>query len=99
MIVEENLDKTIDPVSTFGSTHTDVCPIIGTLKDEGCGNAYSGTGITMSGYTISMTKNEPGTEIVCLEFANGQDTKTLDVVVHYNLPCAPGITMPNFAQN
>ena len=97
--VGENLDETIDPVSTFGATYTDVCPITATLKDEGCGNAYSGTGITMSGYTISMTKNEPGTETVCLEFTNGQDTKTLDVVVHYNPPCTPGITMSNFAHN
>ena len=53
----------------------------------------------MSGSTISMIENEPGTETVCLEFTNGQDTKTLDVVVHYNLPCTPGITMSNFAHN
>ena len=50
----------------------------------------------MSGSTISMTMNEPGTETVCLEFTNGQDTKTLDVVVH---SCTPGITMSNFAHN
>jgi hypothetical protein len=94
--IRENLEMTIDPVSIFSATHTDVCPITGTLKDEGCGNAYSGTGITMSGSTISMTMNEPGTETVCLEFNNGQDTKTLDVVVH---SCTPGITMSNFAHN
>ena len=98
-IVGETLEKIIDPVSIFSATHTDVCPITGTLKDEGCGNAYSGTGITMSGSTISMIENEPGTETVCLEFTNGQDTKTLDVVVHYNPPCTPGITMSNFAHN
>ena len=35
----------------------------------------------MSGYTISTMKSEPGTETVCLEFTNGQDTKTLDMVI------------------
>ena len=63
-----------------------MCPITGTLKDEGCGNAYSGTGITMSGSTISMIENEPGTETVCLEFTNGQDTKTLDQVIVATCP-------------
>ena len=35
----------------------------------------------MSGSTISITKNEPGTETICLEFTNGQDTKTLNQVI------------------
>ena len=85
-IVGETLEKIIDPVSIFSATHTDVCPITGTLKDEGCGNAYSGTGITMSGSTISMTMNEPETKTVCLEFTNGQDTKTIDQVIVATCP-------------
>ena len=97
LLVGENLDKTIDPILIFSATYTDVCPITGTLKDEGCGNAYSGTGISMSGYTISMTKNEPGTETVCLEFTNGADTKTLDLVVKES--CIPGITISEFHHN
>ena len=86
MIVGENLDKTIDPISIFSATHTDLCPINISLKDEGCGDAYSGTGITMSGYTISIMKNEPGTETVCLEFTNGRDTKTLNQVIVATCP-------------
>ena len=53
----------------------------------------------MSGSTISMIENEPGTETVCLEFTNGQDTKTLDIVVHSCIRGTPGITMSNFSHN
>ena len=59
VIVGENRDETIDPVSIFSATHIDVCPITATLKGAGCENDFTGAGITMSqtgsDYTISMT--------------------------------------------
>jgi hypothetical protein len=45
--------------------------------------------------TISMIKNEPGTENLCLEFTNSYDTKTLDVVM-ITESCTPEIIVPSY---
>jgi hypothetical protein len=102
LIVGENKEMTFDPVSMFSATHTDVCPLTGSLKAEGCENEQTGTEITMSGsgsvYTLSMMKLEPGTETVCFKFTNGRDTKTLELKVQ---ACnqVPGFVQSIFAHN
>ena len=61
LIVGENYEFTVTPNTVFGATHTGPCPLIGTLKEEGCKNVYTGIGITMSSsgaeFTISMMKS------------------------------------------
>ena len=61
LIVGENYELTVNPNTVFGATHTTPCPLIGTLKDEGCKNVYTGTGIIMSSsgadYTISKCRS------------------------------------------
>jgi hypothetical protein len=81
LVVGENYEMIITPALIFSATHTDICPLTGTLREFDCTSEYTGTGITMSSmgadFTISLSLNQPGTGNVCLEFTNGQDTKTL----------------------
>ena len=50
-------------------------------------------------YTISMMKNQPGTETLCLEFTNGRDTKSLDLTIQACELDYPGITTSRFDHN
>ena len=50
-------------------------------------------------YTISITKNQPGTETICLEFSNGEDTKSLDITIQACELDYPGITISRFDHN